>query len=115
MIKMQDLDEKFIEDNKDFLEAVQDAIKVGVSINLPSGLNQEPEVVTRFKTIEHEVKNKFDPVQTLISIPGLMLQFLFCSMDCIITCMFTEDAAGNKNFNLHIMKLTYKATYFPKS
>lgn len=113
MIQMINIDDKFIESNRDFLEAVQEAIKVGVSINLPSGINNEPETVSRFNIIEQEVINRFDKVQTLINIPGLMLQFLFCSMECLVTCIVTQEN-GDKHFQLNFVKLKYKPTYFPK-
>jgi len=85
MIQIQKIDNQFIEANREFFEAVQDAIKVGASINIPAGLDNQPESVTRFNLIEKEMISRFDQVNTVLNIPGFIIQFLFCSMECLET------------------------------
>ena len=113
MIQIQQIDNQFIEANREFFEAVQDAIKVGASINMPAGLDNQPEIVTRFNLIEQEITSRFDQVHTLIKIPGFIIQFLFCSMECLVTCVLTQSD-NDKNFNIQINRLSHKTTFTPR-
>lgn len=113
MIQIQKIDNQFIEANKEFFEAVQDAIKVGASINIPAGLDNQPESVTRFNLIEKEVISRFDQVNTVLNIPGFIIQFLFCSMECLVTCVLTQSD-NDKNFNIQINRLSHKTTFTPR-
>lgn len=113
MIQVLPIDNQFVEANKEFLEAVQDAIKVGASINIPAGLDNQPESVTRFNLIEQEITSRFDQVHTLINIPGFILQFLFGSMECLVTCILTQSN-NDRNFNIQITRLSHKSTFTPR-
>lgn len=113
MINVLPIDNQFVEANKEFFEAVQDAIKVGASINIPAGLDNQPEIVTRFNLIEQEITSRFDQVHTLIKIHGFIIQFLFCSMECLVTCVLTQSD-NDKNFNIQINRLSHKTTFTPR-
>ena len=113
MINVLPIDNQFVEANKEFLEAVQEAIKVGASINIPTGLDNQPESVTRFNLIEQEITSRFDQVHTLIKIHGFIIQFLFCSMECLVTCVLTQSD-NDKNFNIQINRLSHKTTFTPR-
>ena len=113
MINVLPIDNQFVEANREFFEAVQDAIKVGASINIPAGLDNQPEIVTRFNLIEQEITSRFDQVHTLIKIHGFILQFLFCSMECLVTCVLTQSD-NDKNFNIQINRLSHKTTFTPR-
>ena len=113
MINVLPIDNQFVEANREFFEAVQDAIKVGASINIPAGLDNQPEIVTRFNLIEQEITSRFDQVYTLIKIHGFILQFLFCSMECLVTCVLTQSD-NDKNFNIQINRLSHKTTFTPR-
>ena len=107
MIQIQQIDNQFIEANREFFEAVQDAIKVGASID------NQPESVTRFNLIEKEMISRFDQVNTVLNIPGFIIQFLFCSMECLVTCVLTQSD-NDKNFNIQINRLSHKTTFTPR-
>ena len=113
MIQVLPIDNQFVEANKEFLEAVQEAIKVGASINIPAGLDNQPELVTRFNLIEKEMISRFDQVNTVLNIPGFIIQFLFCSMECLVTCVLTQSD-NDKNFNIQINRLSHKTTFTPR-
>lgn len=113
MIQVQPIDNKFIESNQDFLKAVQEAIKVGVSINIPSGLDNQPEVVTRFNLIEEQVKQTFDQVYTVVNVPGVLIQFVFGSMECLLTCILMQSKA-DRYFNIQVAKLIHKTIFTPR-
>lgn len=113
MIQVLPIDNQFVEANKEFLEAVQEAIKVGASINIPTGLDNQPEIVTRFNLIEKEMISRFDQVNTVLNIPGFIIQFLFCSMECLVTCVLTQSD-NDKNFNIQINRLSHKTTFTPR-
>ena len=113
MIQVLPIDNQFVEANKEFLEAVQEAIKVGASINIPTGLDNQPEIVTRFNLIEQEITSRFDQVHTLIKISGFILQFLFGSMECLVTCILTQSN-NDRNFNIQVTRLSHKSTFTPR-
>lgn len=113
MIQVLPIDNQFVEANKEFLEAVQEAIKVGASINIPTGLDNQPESVTRFNLIEQEINSRFDQVNTVLNIPGFIIQFLFCSMECLVTCILTQSN-NDRNFNIQITRLSHKSTFTPR-
>ena len=110
MIQVLPINDKFVESNQDFLKAVQDAIKIGVSINIPSGLDNQPEVVSRFNLIEEQVKQTFDQVFTVVNIPGVLIQFLFGSMECLVTCILLRNG-NNIEFSIQLARLSYKTSF----
>lgn len=110
MIQVLPINDKFIESNQDFLKAVQDAIKIGVSINIPSGLDNQPEVVSRFNLIEEQVKQTFDQVFTVVNIPGILIQFLFGSMECLVTCILLRTGK-DLGFSIQLARLSYKTSF----
>ena len=113
MIQVQPIDNKFIESNQDFLKAVQEAIKVGVSINIPSGLDNQPEVVTRFNMIEEQIKQTFDQVYTVVNVPGVLIQFVFGSMECLVTCILLKTGKDTE-FSIQLARLSHKTTFTPQ-
>lgn len=113
MIQVLPIDNQFVEANKEFLEAVQEAIKVGASINIPTGLDNQPEIVTRFNLIEQEITSRFDQVHTLIKIPGFILQFLFGSMECLVTCILLKTGKDTE-FSIQLARLSHKTTFTPQ-
>lgn len=113
MIQVLPIDDKFIEANQEFLKTVQEAIKIGVSINIPSGLDNQPEIVSRFNLIEEQVKQTFDQVFTVVNIPGVLIQFLFGSMECLVTCILLKSGKDTE-FSIQLARLSHKTTFTPQ-
>ena len=105
MIQADAPSSSFLEAHKDFLETIQQAIKVGVTINLPSGLSPEPEVVTRYDTIEQEMLSRFPEAKTTVKYPGILMQFLFPIQECLVTVVQVQQEDQTQRFDISIIKL----------